>query len=117
MALIPNQPGGEIQSNADFNYSSLTFPNAEDYHPFCWVEDYNNQTQVEQCTLGDSSVALVDIDTENSSIVEQLNDWIHGLVGDYAIDGIRIDTVKHVRKDFWPDFVKAAGVFSIGEVS
>nr|AOC97455.1 alpha-amylase [Flammulina velutipes] len=116
MALIPNQPGGEIQSNADFNYSSLTFPNAEDYHPFCWVEDYNNQTQVEQCTLGDSSVALVDIDTENSSIVEQLNDWIHGLVGDYAIDGIRIDTVKHVRKDFWPDFVKAAGVFSIGEI-
>lgn len=34
----------------------------------------------------------------------------------FAIDGIRIDTVKHVQKPFWPGFNKAAGVYCIGEV-
>lgn len=32
------------------------------------------------------------------------------------IDGIRIDTVKHVRKDFWPSFTAASGVYALGEV-
>ncbi|RMZ71857.1 Alpha-amylase A type-1 2 [Pyrenophora seminiperda CCB06] len=31
-------------------------------------------------------------------------------------DGVRIDTVKHVEKDYWPGFSAAAGVYSIGEV-
>ena len=42
--------------------------------------------------------------------------WIKNLVGNYSADGIRIDTVKHVRKDFWPDFTSSSGVFAIGEV-
>jgi len=45
-----------------------------------------------------------------------MNTWIEGLVKTYGIDGLRIDTVKHVRMDFWPAFAKAAGVFTMGEV-
>ncbi|CEL58004.1 GH13 alpha-amylase precursor [Rhizoctonia solani AG-1 IB] len=87
-----------------------------DYHPFCFMTDYNNQTQVEQCWLGDNNVALVDINTESENVVNTYNAWIKNLTSFYNIDGIRIDTVKHVRKDFWPAFVKNSGVFSIGEV-
>lgn len=32
------------------------------------------------------------------------------------VDGLRIDTVKHVEKEFWPGFVEAAGVYAVGEV-
>lgn len=32
------------------------------------------------------------------------------------VDGLRIDTVKHVEKDFWPGYVQAAGVYAVGEV-
>jgi alpha-amylase len=32
------------------------------------------------------------------------------------VDGLRIDTAKHVEKDFWPGFVNAAGVYGVGEV-
>lgn len=32
------------------------------------------------------------------------------------IDGLRIDTVKHVRKDFWPAFTASSGVYTVGEV-
>lgn len=32
------------------------------------------------------------------------------------VDGLRIDTVKHVQKSFWPGFNDAAGVYSVGEI-
>lgn len=92
------------------------FNTETDYHPFCFVQDFNNQTQVEQCSLGDSTVALIDINTESDNVVNTYNAWIKNLTSVYSIDGIRIDTVKHVRQDFWPEFVKSSGVFSIGEV-
>ena len=87
-----------------------------DFHPQCWITDYNNQTNVEQCWLGDTNVPLVDVDTEDDEIVSTYNNWIKTLVGNYSVDGIRIDTVKHVRKDFWPNFASSSGVYTIGEV-
>jgi glycosidase len=33
-----------------------------------------------------------------------------------TVDGLRIDTVKHVEKDFWPGYNDAAGVYCVGEV-
>lgn len=45
-----------------------------------------------------------------------LGDWISGMVANYSIDGMRIDTVLHIEPDFFPGFMEAAGVFGIGEV-
>ena len=33
------------------------------------------------------------------------------------VDGLRIDSVKNVEKDFWPGFQSAAGIYIVGEVS
>jgi len=99
------------------DYSTFTpFDEESDFHSFCWITDYNNQTNVEQCWLGDSSVPLADMDTEDDDVVNFFYSWISGIVNDYGADGVRIDTVKHVRKDFWPGFAEAAGVFTIGEI-
>lgn len=99
------------------NYSALQpFDEVNDFHPFCFISDYNNQTDVEQCWLGDNNVPLPDLDTEDDTIVSTMNNWIKGLVSNYSVDGLRIDTVKHIRKDFWPDFASSAGVFTLGEV-
>lgn len=99
-----------------FDYNSLSFSSQSNYHSQCFIADYNNQTDVEQCWLGDASLPLIDVNTEDPTIASTLNTWIKTLVSTYSIDAIRIDTVKHIRKDFWPDFVSNAGVFSIGEV-
>ncbi|KAK0210481.1 alpha-amylase [Desarmillaria ectypa] len=116
-AGVPSHPQANISSIDDFNLSSLSpFSSPSEFHPFCWIQDYSNQTQTEQCWLGDKNLALIDLDTEDLNVVATMNTWISSLVKDYNIDGIRIDTVRHVRKDFWPAFVKAAGVFSIGEI-
>ena len=92
------------------------FNEASDFHPRCNITDYNNQTQVEQCWLGDDNLALADVNTEDNNIVETYNNWIKALVKNNTIDGIRIDTVKHVRKDFWPNFASSSGVYTIGEI-
>lgn len=99
------------------NYSAFQpFSSQSDFHAECFVQNYDNQTEVEQCWLGDKNVPLVDLNTEDNNVVSTMNNWISTLVSNYSVDGVRIDTVKHVRKDFWPDFAKSAGVFTIGEV-
>lgn len=81
------------------------------YHSPCAI-DYNNQNSIEQCEIA----GLPDLNTGSATVKKVLNDWISWLVTEYSFDGIRIDTVKHVEKSFWPDFQKAAGVYAIGEV-
>ena len=44
-----------------------------------------------------------------------LKDWVKNLVSTYQFDGIRIDTIPEVPKDFWAEYGQAAGVFQMGE--
>jgi alpha-amylase len=84
---------------------------ASAYHSACSI-DYSNQTSIEQCRIAN----LPDINTQSSEIRTLLNTWVRWLVMEYGFDGVRIDTVKHVEKDFWPGFSSAIGAYSIGEV-
>ena len=99
------------------DYSKFApFSDPSNFHAECFISDYDNQTEVEQCWLGDAKLPLADVNTEDEGVVQTMNAWIRAFVSDYGVDGVRIDTVKHVRKDFWPEFAKSAGVFTIGEV-
>ena len=84
---------------------------ASAYHSACDI-DYSNQTSVEECRI----VNLPDINTQSPEIRTLLNTWVKWLVTEYSFDGVRIDTVKHVEKEFWPGFSSAIGAYSIGEV-
>ncbi|KAH0378125.1 alpha-amylase, partial [Aureobasidium melanogenum] len=99
------------------NYSMFKpFDNVEYYHSFCNV-DYSNNTSIQECWLGDSNVELVDLRTEDTIVASEYQTWIQQLVSNYSIDGLRIDTVKHVDTAFWSGFGEAAGVFMTGEVT
>jgi alpha-amylase len=82
------------------------------YHTACTI-DYSDQSSIETCRIADN---LPDVNTESSDIRTFFQTWISWLVKEYDFDGLRIDTVKHVEKEFWPDFSSAAGVYTIGEV-
>lgn len=71
---------------------------------------------MEVCSVGDGNVPLPDINTEKPSVVAFWNEWIGETVEEYAIDAIRIDTVRHVRRPFWRGFTAAAGVANMGEI-
>ncbi|CAK5279384.1 unnamed protein product [Mycena citricolor] len=95
--------------------STYLFKDAAHYHPYCGI-NWSNLTSEQQCWLGDTVVPLPDINTENADVVSRYQSWIANLVQTYSIDGLRIDAAKHIRKDFWPAFVKSAGVFAMGEI-
>ncbi|RDW82548.1 glycoside hydrolase family 13 protein [Coleophoma cylindrospora] len=102
---------------ADTDYSTLVPFNKEEYfHPFCLITNYGNQTDAQDCWLGDDTVALPDLKTELPFVQDTWNTWITEMVANYSLDGLRIDAAKHVDKPFWPGFQKAAGVFTLGEV-
>ncbi|GMH39594.1 hypothetical protein BSKO_07492 [Bryopsis sp. KO-2023] len=107
---------GYVEEN---DFSSLNpFDKPEEYHDcegcdeFCNINDFNNFDMVEHCRLS----GLPDLDQNNPYVRSQLLEWIEELVKKYKFDGVRIDTVPLVEKDFWAEFSKAAGVFTIGEV-
>lgn len=49
-------------------------------------------------------------------MIAELLKIVRWLVHEYSVDGLRVDTLKHVRKTFWPDYERAAGVWCTGEV-
>ncbi|KAI1077171.1 glycoside hydrolase family 13 protein [Whalleya microplaca] len=98
------------------DYSRFNPFNSQDYyHPFCEI-DYSSETSVQQCWEGDNTVALPDLKTEDSGVRDTWNTWITDIVAKYTIDGLRIDSLKHVEKDFWPGFQTAANIYMVGEV-
>jgi alpha-amylase len=66
--------------------------------------------------MGDTSVPLPDLRTEDSDVSAQYDAWIGDLVSNYSIDGLRLDTVMEVNTGFWSSFHSAAGVYMVGEI-
>jgi len=106
MAPLSTSSGGF----ADF----IPFNDVSYYHTEldCGTIDWKNQTEVEICWLAE----LPDLDQDIPFVKEKLIEWIGELVAKYKFDGLRIDTVPYVSKEFWKEFTDASGVYTIGEV-
>ncbi|KAL2795541.1 glycoside hydrolase superfamily [Aspergillus keveii] len=105
--VVANHMGSPISDNKPEPLNSDSA-----YHSDCTI-DYSSQSSIETCRIASD---LPDVNTGSTEIRELFNTWIKWLVTEYEFDGLRIDTVKHVEKDFWADFTAAAGVYTIGEV-
>lgn len=84
---------GSAEGYPDVDYSSYyPFNSSEYFHPYC-VEDFYNTTSTETCWL---SAYLPDVATERADVQAMYADWIKWLIGEYDIDGLRLDTVLQV---------------------
>jgi len=96
-----------------FDYSQIVpFNNNSNYHAYCQIQDWTNQWQVENCRLAD----LPDLAQEDPTTRQLLLNWVKDVVQTYKFDGLRIDTVPEVPKDFWSQYNQNSGVFTLGEV-
>eukprot|EP00827_Trimyema_finlayi_P004617 TRINITY_DN469_c0_g1_i1.p1 TRINITY_DN469_c0_g1~~TRINITY_DN469_c0_g1_i1.p1 ORF type:complete len:522 (+),score=156.90 TRINITY_DN469_c0_g1_i1:64-1629(+) len=101
----------------NIKFSDFTPFNKEEYfHPECSINfpdggpvDIQN---FQECRLA----CLTDLNQDHPFVRQKLLEWIKDLVQKYELDGLRIDTVPEVAKDFWREFANAAGVFQVGEV-
>ena len=63
--VVPNHMGS-VSTQASVNYAALNpFNKQSYYHTPCGI-DYNNDTSIKQCWLGDNTVSLPDLRTEDS---------------------------------------------------
>lgn len=86
------------------------------FHPRCDIAD-SDQRSVEQCWLA----GLPDLNTENPAVRAYLEDWSLWLIDQTKVDGFRLDTARHLPKDFlaeWSRRVHEAhpGFWILGEV-
>ncbi|MEI4768153.1 alpha-amylase family glycosyl hydrolase [Psychrobacillus sp. FJAT-51614] len=81
------------------------------------ISNWNDPIEVENGWLYD----LPDLNQDNPEVKKYLIDAARWWIAETDIDGFRLDTVKHVPKDFWIDFSTAVkseknSFFLIGEV-
>lgn len=98
------------------NIATFTpFNSANNYHDFCEITDWNNQSQVELCRF--TPYSLPDVKTEDPYVRQTYQSWISNIMNTYGFDGLRLDTAKHVEKSFYQPFLAAAGnPYAVGEV-
>ena len=120
MLLMVDVVANHASSDADVS-ANRPFGSPADYHdcsgcpPGCNINDYTNLVEMEHCRLA----ALQDFNNSDPSGREALllYDWIAGLVSNYSIDGLRVDTLPYVHPAFWRNFTQAAGgLYAVGEV-
>lgn len=110
--VVANHMGNQKQG--DWNNFSFFVPfnQSQYYHPYCLINNFNDQHMVEVCRLAN----LPDLDQSNTFVRSTLKKWIYDTVHTYGFDGIRVDSVPEVPKDFWSEYTSSAGVYSVGEV-
>ena len=86
------------------------------YHSYCNITDWADPKIYQNCWFGVDPVVLPDLKTEDDTVVSMIQEWVSGLVGNYSIDGLRIDATKHVDDAYLVKFTEASGVFTMGEV-
>jgi glycosidase len=107
-----------VVNHTGYQHPWLNDPEKQDwFHEDKPILNWDNQENVENGRLA----GLPDLAQENPEAREYLLEMATWWIKETDIDGYRLDTVKHVPKDFWEEFAKEVkGVkkdfFLIGEV-
>eukprot|EP01024_Parvocaulis_polyphysoides_P026498 TRINITY_DN24120_c1_g3_i5.p1 TRINITY_DN24120_c1_g3~~TRINITY_DN24120_c1_g3_i5.p1 ORF type:complete len:1017 (+),score=146.26 TRINITY_DN24120_c1_g3_i5:177-3227(+) len=104
--------GADFLEVFDPPFQPSNFHDCQECDSFCSIDNWDDAYQLVHCRVA----GLPDLNQTDPKVRQFLLDWISETVTKYDFDGIRIDTVKHVDREFWREYSTAAGVFSIGEV-
>jgi len=97
----------------DLDFSGvIPFNKDEYYHTKCQINNWNDPNEVEYCRLAN----LPDLNQDHPFVRQALKDWVHGTVQEFGFQGIRVDTVPEVKREFWSEYGQAAGVYQVGEI-
>ncbi len=71
------------------------------FHNYGGIDDWDDQEQLERGDLG----GLPDLKQSNPETYDYLLENTLWWIQETGVDGIRLDAVKHIEKDFWSRFV------------
>lgn len=122
----------QLDGKTSFPYIPVLDPAEEHLKVPDWLNDptlYHNRgdtTFVGEDSYYGDFFGLDDLFTENPKVVDGMEEIYKTWIGEFGVDGFRIDTMKHVNNEFWQEFgpevlsyAKAQGkdeFFMFGEV-
>lgn len=108
--VVTNHMAQEAGADA-IDYAKFhPFDDQSYYHAPCSIDTFgSNSTNLEQCWFATSGVALADLRTEDKEVQDTFNTWISQLINNYTIDGLRIDSARHVDPGSIASLQAAAG--------
>ncbi|RKR86266.1 glycosidase [Micromonospora pisi] len=99
-----------LSATGSFPYTPVLDPDERNLKVPAWLNDvtlYHNRGDTtftgEDSYYGDF-FGLDDLFTEDPRVVDGMIDIYQRWIGDFGIDGFRIDTMKHVNDEFWQRF-------------
>ncbi|GAA1780226.1 hypothetical protein GCM10009795_028080 [Nocardioides hankookensis] len=100
----------KLDASSSFPYTPVLDPAEQHLKVPAWLNDprmYHNRGNTtftgEDSQYGDF-FGLDDLFTERPEVVDGMSDIYRTWIGDFGIDGFRIDTMKHVNDEFWQQF-------------
>ncbi|WP_051551633.1 alpha-amylase family glycosyl hydrolase [Nocardioides sp. URHA0020] len=100
----------DLDPATSFPYTPVLDPAERDLKVPAWLNDptmYHNRGNTtftgEDSQYGDF-FGLDDLFTERPEVVDGMTDIYRSWIGEFGIDGYRIDTMKHVNDEFWQAF-------------
>jgi len=93
-----------VVNHTGYQSSWLKDPDKSDwFHKEMNITDWANQDQVENGRLA----GLPDLNTENPEVRQYFIENALWWINETGVDGMRLDTVRHVPKDYWIEFTQA----------
>lgn len=90
-----------VVNHTGYNHPWTTDPDKTDwFHNRGTMSDYNEQDQVENFDLA----GLPDLNTENPQVKAYFFENALWWIRETGVDGMRLDTVRHVPQEFWNEF-------------
>lgn len=99
--------------NPNWAYTPYLLPGDEDAKTPAWLNNpiyYHNRGNFSvpgETFLNGDFFGLDDLMTEHPRVVEGMIEIFGDWIEDFEIDGFRIDTARHVRPEFWQQFIPA----------
>ncbi|MBY6050769.1 alpha-amylase family glycosyl hydrolase [Cytobacillus firmus] len=92
-----------VVNHVGYNHEWLNDPEKNEwFHEKQDIQNWENQTDLENGWI----YGLPDLNQVNPEVKNYLIDAAKWWIKETDIDGFRLDTVKHVSKDFWTEFSK-----------
>lgn len=107
-----------VVNHTGYQHEWLNDPDKKDwFHNKGDITDYGNRDQLENYNLA----GLPDLNTENPEVKDYFYNNVLWWIKETGVDGLRLDTVKHVPVEFWNEFAyiikqEYPNFFLLGEV-